>query len=260
MKKRKLKLKKDNFLILILNTILIVSTINIILFLVDIKTNNGDNKKIIKDVTLDNKHIDKNNNKKNDNNSKEIDFNKLLSINEDTKGWIKYNNDKINYPIVQSNDNSYYLKKSFNGKTNQSGTIFMDYRNKSFSDKNVVIFGHAMTDGSMFGSLKDVFKKDFFNNKENNYIKIIDTNNQKFTYQIFSYYIIEKEEYYITTSFNNDSSFNKFINTISKRSYKNFKIKVTKNDNILTLSTCSGTGNTTKRKVVHAKLIKNNYQ
>lgn len=260
MKKRKLKLKKDNFLILILNTILIVSTINIILFLVDIKTNNGDNKKIIKDVTLDNKHIDKNNNKKNDNNSKEIDFNKLLSINEDTKGWIKYNNDKINYPIVQSNDNSYYLKKSFNGKTNQSGTIFMDYRNKSFSDKNVVIFGHAMTDGSMFGSLKDVFKKDFFNNKENNYIKIIDTNNQKFTYQIFSYYIIEKEEYYITTSFNNDSSFNKFINTISKRSYKNFKIKVTKNDNILTLSTCSGTGNTTKRKVVHAKLIENNYQ
>lgn len=260
MKKRKLKLKKDNFLILILSTILIVSTINIILFLVDIKTNNGDNKKIIKDVTLDNKHIDKNNNKKNDNNSKEIDFNKLLSINEDTKGWIKYNNDKINYPIVQSNDNSYYLKKSFNGKTNQSGTIFMDYRNKSFSDKNVVIFGHAMTDGSMFGSLKDVFKKDFFNNKENNYIKIIDTNNQKFTYQIFSYYIIEKEEYYITTSFNNDSSFNKFINTISKRSYKNFKIKVTKDDNILTLSTCSGTGNTTKRKVVHAKLIKNNYQ
>ena len=257
MKKRKLKLKKDNFLILILSDILIVSTIDIILFLVDIKTNNDNNKKIIEDVTIDNKHIDKNNNKKN-NNNKEINFNKLLSINEDTKGWIKYNNDKINYPIVQSNDNSYYLKKSFDGKTNQSGTIFMDYRNKSFSDKNVVIFGHAMTDGSMFGSLKDVFKKDFFDNKENNYIKIIDTDNQKFIYQIFSYYIIEKEEYYITTSFDNDSSFNKFINTISKRSYKNFKIKVTKDDNILTLSTCSGTGNTTKRKVVHAKLIKNN--
>ena len=229
MKKRKLKLKKDNFLILILSAILIVSTIDIILFLVDIKTNNDNNKKIIEDVTIDNKHIDKNNNKKN-NNNKEINFNKLLSINEDTKGWIKYNNDKINYPIVQSNDNSYYLKKSFDGKTNQSGTIFMDYRNKSFNDKNVVIFGHAMTDGSMFGSLKDVFKKGFFDNKENNYIKVIDTDNQKFTYQIFSYYIIEKEEYYITTSFDNDSS----------------------------LSTCSGTGNTTKRKVVHAKLIKNN--
>ena len=106
MKKRKLKLKKDNFLILILSAILIVSTIDIILFLVDIKTNNDNNKKIIEDVTIDNKHIDKNNNKKN-NNNKEINFNKLLSINEDTKGWIKYNNDKINYPIVQSNDNSY---------------------------------------------------------------------------------------------------------------------------------------------------------
>ena len=84
MKKRKLKLKKDNFLILILSAILIVSTIDIILFLVDIKTNNDNNKKIIEDVTIDNKHINKNNNKKN-NNNKEINFNKLLSINEDTK-------------------------------------------------------------------------------------------------------------------------------------------------------------------------------
>ena len=64
MKKRKLKLKKDNFLILILSAILIVSTIDIILFLVDIKTNNDNNKKIIEDVTIDNKHINKNNNKK----------------------------------------------------------------------------------------------------------------------------------------------------------------------------------------------------
>ena len=133
----------------------------------------------------------------------------------------------------------------------------MDYRNKSFDDKNVVLFGHSMLDKTMFGSLHDVFKKDFFNTKENNYIQIINTDNEILTYQIFSYYIIEKEEYYITTSFNSDSEFKKFIDTIKKRSYKNFKIDVTTSDKILTLSTCSGTGETSKREVIHAKRVEN---
>lgn len=249
MKKRRLKLKKKNLFILILSIIFIFSTINIVLFIIDTNKNNKVNKDIIKDVLIDDNTIVGTKDNK-------IDFEKLFSINKDTKGWIRYNSDKVNYPIVQSNDNSYYLKRSFDGNKNQAGTIFMDYRNKSFNDKNVVLFGHAMTDDSMFGSLRDVFKKDFFDKKSNNYIKILDTNNQKLTYQIFSYYVIEKEEYYITTSFNTESEFIAFINTISKRSYKKFNINVTKDDNILTLSTCSGTGNTTKRKVIHAKLIK----
>ena len=112
-----------------------------------------------------------------------------------------------------------------------------------------------MLDGSMFGSLSDVFKKDFFTQEENNYIKIY-TPNKILTYQIFSYYTIEKEEYYITTDFATDEEFQNFISVITKRSYKDFKLDVNKDDKILTLSTCHGTGNTTKRNVIHAKLIK----
>ena len=133
----------------------------------------------------------------------------------------------------------------------------MDYRNTSFNDKNVVLFGHAMLDDTMFGSLQDIFKNDFFDTKENNYIQIYNKDNELLTYQIFSYYIIEKEEYYITTSFNSDSDFNKFIDTITRRSYKKFDVEVFTSDNILTLSTCSGTGGTSKRKVVHAKRVEN---
>lgn len=250
MKKRKLKLKKKNFLILVLSIIFIISTFDIILFFIDTSKNNKQNKELINEAFIDD-NIDED--KEED--EKKIDFDKLLSINKDTKGWIRYNNNKINYPIVQYKDNSYYLKKSFERKTNQAGSIFMDYRNVSFNDKNVVLFGHAMTDNSMFGSISDLFKKNYFDNEENNYIQIIDLDNQILTYQIFSYYIIEKEEYYITTSFNESSSFLKFINTISKRSYKKFDVDIYEEDKILTLSTCSGTGNTTKRKVVHAKLI-----
>ena len=183
-----------------------------------------------------------------------IDFPKLFEINKDTVGWIKYNDDKINYPIVQAKDNDYYLKLAFDGKKNQSGSIFMDYRNFSFDDRNVVLFGHSMLDGSMFGSLREVFKDDFFNNSENNYIKIYTPDEGELTYQIFSYYITDVEEYYITTSFT-EASFQEFIKTIVSRSEKNFNVEVNSNDKILTLSTCSGTGDTKRRKVVHAKRI-----
>ena len=183
-----------------------------------------------------------------------IDFPKLFEINKDTVGWIKYNDDKINYPIVQAKDNDYYLKLAFDGKKNQSGSIFMDYRNFSFDDRNVVLFGHSMLDGSMFGSLREVFKDDFFNNSENNYIKIYTPDEGELTYQIFSYYITDVEEYYITTSFT-EASFQEFIKTIVSRSERNFNVEVNSNDKILTLSTCSGTGDTKRRKVVPAKRI-----
>lgn len=183
-----------------------------------------------------------------------VDFEKLINMNKDTVGWIKFNDGKINYPIVQSTDNDYYLDKSFDGKKNQNGSIFMDYRNKAFNDRNTVLFGHSMLDGSMFGSLRDVFKDNFFKKEENNYIKIYTKEEGEITYQIFSYYITDAEDYYITTSFE-DRDFEIFINNIKRRSEKDFNVDVGLDDKILTLSTCYGTGGTSKRKVVHAKRI-----
>lgn len=247
MKKRKFKVK--NILLILFVVVFLFSTTKIILFLFDSHNNKKETKELIQDVINieieEEKEVFK------------IDFEKLLSINNDTIGWIRFNQDKVNNPIVHTSDNSYYLKRSFEKKSNQAGAIFMDYRNTSFNDKNVVLFGHAMLDDTMFGSLQDIFKNDFFDTKENNYIQIYNKDNELLTYQIFSYYIIEKEEYYITTSFKSDSDFNKFIDTITKRSYKKFDVEVSTNDNILTLSTCSGTGGTSKRKVVHAKRVEN---
>ncbi len=245
MKRKKFKVK--NIILILFVVVYIFSTIKIVTFLFDLRNNKKEMKELIQDVINikieEEKEIFK------------IDFEKLLSINSDTIGWIRFNQDKINNPIVHTKDNSYYLKRSFDKEINQAGTIFMDYRNTSFDDKNVILFGHSMLDDTMFGSLQDIFKDEFFDNKENNYIQIYNKDNELLTYQIFSYYIIEKEEYYITPSFKNDDDFSKFIDTITKRSYKNFDIKVSTDDNILTLSTCSGLGGTSKRKVVHAKRI-----
>lgn len=249
MKKRKFKIK--NIVLLVLIIVFIFSISKIVLFYIDLHKNNQNIEKLIDQV------IDIEIEEDTKEEIFKIDFDKLLSINNDTIGWIRYNQDKINYPIVQSTDNSYYLNKSFEKEYNQAGSIFMDYRNKSLDDKNVVLFGHAMLDDTMFGSLQDVFKDNFFDTNENNYIIIYNSNNELLTYQIFSYYIIEKEEYYITTSFSSEGDFNKFIDTITRRSYKKFDVNVSTSDNILTLSTCAGTGGTTKRKVVHAKKISN---
>ena len=173
--------------------------------------------------------------------------------NEDVVGWIIMNQNKINYPILKSNDNNFYLTRDYNKKHNQSGSIFMDYRNNDFKDKNTVIYGHSMLDGTMFGSLREMFKKGYFDTKNNNYIKIYDLNSKEITYQIFSYYIIDTENYYITTTFTTEEQYKIFINKITKRSYKNFNIKIDTTDQILTLSTCSSNN---KRKVLHAVKLK----
>ncbi len=250
-----LRLKKANLLLFLFTIIFIYSTTKLIFHFNDLHTNQKNHDKIVKKVI---KKQEEDEDKKEE--EEKIDFNILLSINSDTKGWIRYNQKKINYPIVQTTNNKYYLTHTFEKKYNTVGAIFMDYRNDYFNDQNVVLYGHSMDDGSMFGSLEDVDNSDFFESNANNYIEILTKDNQLIKYQIFSYYIIKKEEYYIMTSFNSEYSYQEFINIIMRRSKRNFNVDVNTGDKILTLSTCYGIGNTKNRRVIHAKMINENNQ
>ena len=89
-------------------------------------------------------------------------YNKLIADNEDYRCWLKMDNTKIDYPVVQSNDNSYYLDRDFNKNHLAAGSIFMDFRNNFDSDKSVVIYGHNMRNGTMFGELDNFKKESFF--------------------------------------------------------------------------------------------------
>ena len=181
-----------------------------------------------------------------------IDFDKLKQQNPDTVGYIKVNNTKIDYVIVRGNDNSYYLKHNFNKEWNIAGWVFADYHNKlDETDKNIVVYGHDTKDGSMFGTLKNTQEKEWQENKDNLIITFI-TEMHKYKYQVFSTYIIEPEEYYINTQFNTIEEFDKFVKTVKERSEYNYNTEVTKDDKILTLSSCTPSGK--KRVVVHAKL------
>lgn len=187
----------------------------------------------------------------------EVDFNELLKKNSDTVGWIKVDGTKVNYPVVQYDDNNYYLNHAFNKTDNISGWIFADYRN-DFSDfgRNTIIYGHNMNNKTMFGSIPSMLSSSYLNNSNNNYIKL-STPNTNTIWKVFSIYIIEPEVYYIKTNFYNEN-FGNWLNTMKERSVYDFGVDVDENDKVLTLSTCDNTG--TKRIAVHAKMINIEYK
>jgi len=91
-----------------------------------------------------------------------ISFEELVDMYPDVIGWLYCEGTPINYPVVQANDNDYYLRRMINGKYNIGGTIFMDYRNNAdFRDEITIIYGHNMKNGSMFGSIPKYTKHSF---------------------------------------------------------------------------------------------------
>lgn len=183
-----------------------------------------------------------------------IDFESLKQQNSDTIAYLKVNNTNIDYVIVKGKDNSYYLKHNFEKKWNTAGWVFADYHNRfDDNDKNIIIYGHSMKNGSMFGTLRNVLTKNWYTNEENHKIVLV-TENGVYNYEVFSTYSIVPEDYYINTSFKNNSEFDKFVKKLKSRSIYNYGVDVTGEDKILTLSSCMGGGK--KRVVLHAKMIR----
>ncbi|MGL4797173.1 MAG: sortase domain-containing protein, partial [Paraclostridium sp.] len=85
----------------------------------------------------------------------------LSSKNTNFKFWITVDNTNIDYPVVQSKDNEYYLSKDFYNQDSSSGSIFMDYRNK-FDDKNIILYGHNMKNKTMFNNILKFKEENFF--------------------------------------------------------------------------------------------------
>ncbi|MBO4292995.1 MAG: class B sortase [Clostridia bacterium] len=241
----KIKKATTAIIILILTCIMIFSGIKIIEWI----NENNNNKNIMSEISnaVTTEDNTENANKYN------VDFASLKQKNSDTIAWLKVNGTEIEYPVVKTTNNDYYMTHSFDKSYNSSGWAFMDYKNKcDGTDKNMIIYGHNRRDGSMFATLQNILTEEWQSNSENFKIPFI-TENEKAEYQVFSVYKIEKENYYITTNFENNTEFQKFIDKIKSRSEKDFGIEVTENDNILTLSTCAN--DSRYRVVLHAKKI-----
>ena len=240
--------KKNKILITLIQIVLIAVIIFSGIKIIEWIKSNKKNKDIMSEIK---ENVVINNEMDSNNEEYKIDFAKLKQKNSDAIAWIKVNGTDIDFPVVKGTDNSYYLTHNFDKEKNKAGWIFADYRNKfDGTDKNIIIYGHNMKNGSMFASLKDVIKEEWYNNENNKYIALI-TENENCKYQVFSVYQIETEEYYLQT---NISNFKEFVEKIKGRSKKNFNVDIKETDSILTLSTCAD--NTKYRVVLHAVKVK----
>lgn len=240
--------KKSKILITLIQIVLIAVIIFSGIKIIEWIKSNKKNKDIMSEIK---ENVVINNEMDSNNEEYKIDFVKLKQKNSDAIAWIKVNGTDIDFPVVKGTDNSYYLTHNFDKEKNKAGWIFADYRNKfDGTDKNIIIYGHNMKNGSMFASLKDVIKEEWYNNENNKYIALI-TENENCKYQVFSVYQIETEEYYLQT---NISNFKEFVEKIKGRSKKDFNVDIKETDSILTLSTCAD--NTKYRVVLHAVKVK----
>ena len=182
-----------------------------------------------------------------------VNFDELLKLNNETKGWIQVNGTNINYPFVQTDNNDYYLTHSYNKSYNQAGWVFMDYRNDTENlDRNTILYAHGMNNKTMFGSLRNILSSSWYNNTDNHIIKL-STPTENTLWQVFSVYHIETTNDYIQTEFATDEEYQTFLDMLKERSAVEFDTTVNATDKILTLSTCY---NKTDKVVMHAKLIK----
>ena len=169
-----------------------------------------------------------------------VDFDELMKINKDTVGWIRFYKEpsQINYPVVQGADNDLYLHKTFSANENTLGAIFVDAAASSdFTDKNTIIYGHRMKDGSMFRKLEEYKDKDFW--KENPYFYIYTPDGREITYKIYSVgQVLDTSDTYLT-SFASDEEYQTFLDMTMKEADYDTGVKVTTDDTVVTLSTCT---------------------
>lgn len=218
-----------------------------------IESSNIDQIDEIDDTSYTEVIIKPNNEKEYVNKYESIDnINKTYEINTDVVAWLEVNNTKINYPVVKSTNNTYYLNHDIYKENTPSGWVFMDYRNNSNElDKNTIIYAHALKTGYMFGELHK-FLYSYFRSNEENLLISFSTKEKVMKFRVFSSYRVSDEVDYLKVNFSNDESFMSYVKEIKERSNYNYNVEVNKNSKILTLSTCSGKN---RRLVVHAVLV-----
>ena len=167
----------------------------------------------------------------------------LYNKNKSLIGWIKIDDTKIDYPVMQTVNNEYYLKHNFEQKEDANGCIFLDSKcDVVLGNDNFIIYGHHMKSGKMFGTLVKYANEDFY--KEHKYIQF-DTIYEKGTYEVmyvFRSRIFSSDEitfkYYQFIDANSEAEFDSAMEEMAAMSLFDTGVKARYGDQLLTLSTC----------------------
>ena len=167
----------------------------------------------------------------------EVDFTSLLEINQDCIGWIYIPDSNVNYPVVQTDNNDYYLKRLFDKTWGHSGTIFLDAENDvSLTGRHSILYGHHMKNGTMFGDVENYEKQEFADQHPTGYLVTLDS---KYELQFFAGYVTDTLNDCWEIEFENDAVFEQWLKDAKDRSAFQSEITPEITDRIITLSTCS---------------------
>ncbi|PYG84308.1 sortase B [Ruminiclostridium sufflavum DSM 19573] len=166
-----------------------------------------------------------------------VDFTLLEKINKDVVGWLASEGTEIDYPVVQGKDNDFYLSHLFTGESNKLGSIFMDYRNhKDFSDKNTIIYGHNMKNGSMFSALTKYKAQSYYDSFPT---MLLYTPAGNFSVEWFAGIVTDGNYESVRLDFKDENDFKSYINSLKEKSTFEANTLVEADDRIITLCTCS---------------------
>ena len=181
----------------------------------------------------------------------DMNLDALREVNPDVVGWILIPDTAVNYPLMQGTDNDYYLKNTWDGKRYAVGSIFLEHLNSpDLTDFNTIIYGHNMNNGSMFAGLREYRHQDYWEAHPYVYIR---SDQGVYRYEIFSSYLARVDGSAYGIRFSGEEEKTRFLDQIRGDSAIETGVDPDTTDRILTLSTCSGRGYTT-RWVVHARL------
>lgn len=183
-------------------------------------------------------------NQEKNNNAKIENFKELKKLYSNIVAWIEIENTTINYPIMQSNDNDYYLYRNYKNEYSRYGSIFLDYKYDFSKDsQNFLIYGHNNNDEMMFNELLKYQEKEYFEAHPSiNLITENDITNYKivsvFKSQVYSQDATNVFKYYNYVDLSNEDTFTNYITNVKKASIYDIDIEPQLGDDIITLSTC----------------------
>lgn len=170
----------------------------------------------------------------------QINLTALQEINPDVIGWIRIPDTQIDYPLLQGQDNDFYLKHTWQKEENNVGSVFLEHRNSSnLTDFNTIIYAHNMNDGSMFGSLSKYNDRQY---REKHPYVYIATADGVLRYEVFSFYKAELDSPTYGLSFHQLQTRVDFMKHALEKSRYDTGIVPDGHDRVLTLSTCTAAG------------------
>lgn len=174
----------------------------------------------------------------------ETDLQMLRQENEDVVGWILIPDTKISYPLLQWTDNDFYLKHTWKQTPNANGSIFIEHQNNpDFSDFNTIIYGHNMQSGAMFGGLRKYNSAKYWQDHPAFYIAC---DQGVLRYDIFAVHKAGVDTIIYGLELETEQKKNEFIRFATDYSMYDTGLQPTTDDRIVTLSTCTGQGHTSR--------------